>query len=710
MVLNLASDADAPTPRAAEARAALTAVLPDDVCVTTAHALEHDDVFERWWRSEEVLARGRRVVVIAFDSGREDGRVASLVDAWRTRDAFRGTRSVAMLRADDEVAARVPGLAARATEALVITAIAGRPVRESTLVALLRAPIEGDGLWIEDGWVSLPSERRRVEILSGLTPEARAERLRTLARASADPDPERAAEFACALGAWDAAFDHLAAAARSASSRGRWSDAARLATQALQRPGPALAERQRLQLLRGRALSAVGASGPATDAYLAAMHGPDADAARQALWSAAHEALVAGRLQEGDALLGRALKDVGLGGELGRAASALGVGWRRLVMMLERGRRARPHAAASPGDMERLALLWAATTATTFVDGLRTLALQTRYLALALEVGEPRHVVRALALERTMVAARGVAARDRVRALDATVAAHLATVTDDRIAVGVDLGTRGQAAFFLGDFREALRALDAAEDAFASCGAPVGVELYIVRVFRIWTWVWMGEIEALDRLVAELGDRIERLGHRALTDTLAVEVGTLLALLDGRHVHARERAERAWRQHGARRVLPIAAFNAWVALVNALLHDGEGERAWALVEGAWRRFGLSGFLVVQVIRVEAWLVRGRAALASGRTDEVARVCRQLRRERAGYARALAAFLEVGLDLRRGLTATDRWREARRACDDAGLGLYREAITRALAARGAGDDASRATWGDHLERVLWGLTL
>nr|MCU0700533.1 hypothetical protein [Myxococcaceae bacterium] len=54
-------------------------------------------------------------------------------------------------------------------------------------------------------------------------------------------------------------------------------------------------------------------------------------------------------------------------------------------------------------------------------------------------------------------------------------------------------------------------------------------------------------------------------------------------------------------------------------------------------------------LRIQNVRVEAWSLRGRLALAAKRTDEAARAVRELRKERVGWAWAQAVALEALLE-------------------------------------------------------------
>ena len=93
-----------------------------------------------------------------------------------------------------------------------------------------------------------------------------------------------------------------------------------------------------------------------------------------------------------------------------------------------------------------------------------------------------------------------------------------------------------------------------------------------------------------------------------------------------------------------------------VALANADLYCGDGGGAFRRVREAWRALEGSLFMRVQVIRVEALHLRGRAALAAARAVDQGQAARGLAgematrilREGLPWAVGLARLLQAGL--------------------------------------------------------------
>jgi len=254
-----------------------------------------------------------------------------------------------------------------------------------------------------------------------------------------------------------------------------------------------------------------------------------------------------------------------------------------------------------------------------------------------------------LCLEGVFGASGGTHARGRRRAIDREIKRGLAVCVPDPATQGVELATRGQVAFFEGDFRAAVALLDQAERGFIGRASGVGAELLQLRLFRLWAWVWLGDIDALGASAQRLQSEAQRHGNVALATALAVEGGALVALAADRPDQAIAAADSAMRRARlSPDLLPVAWFNAWVARVHAALYEGRGELAWALVDDHWKALSEAQYLDVQVTRVEAWMVRGRAALGAGRLQAARGAIARLRRERAPYATALADFIEAGL--------------------------------------------------------------
>jgi eukaryotic-like serine/threonine-protein kinase len=125
-------------------------------------------------------------------------------------------------------------------------------------------------------------------------------------------------------------------------------------------------------------------------------------------------------------------------------------------------------------------------------------------------------------------------------------------------------------------------------------------------------------------------------GYPALVRLLHDDVARARALSD--------ETMRGWSQAGFHRQHYYYAF----AQVNLDLYEGEVERAWARVRDVWWPLERSLLFRSQLVRISALNLRARAALATGRCEQVARDATRLEREGADWATGFAALLRACL--------------------------------------------------------------
>ena len=141
-----------------------------------------------------------------------------------------------------------------------------------------------------------------------------------------------------------------------------------------------------------------------------------------------------------------------------------------------------------------------------------------------------------------------------------------------------------------------------------------------------------------------------------------------------------------------------------VALVSADLYEGRGQVALERLKAGWRDVERSLFLRVQVIRIEALHLRGRAALVSapaGRAGaelrKLARAdARRLDKENVRWGGALAKLLHAGIAAREGerATADAQLGEAIADLEALDMHLWAKAARWARGERGRVDDWMR----------------
>src|SRR5207248_1449637 len=123
---------------------------------------------------------------------------------------------------------------------------------------------------------------------------------------------------------------------------------------------------------------------------------------------AAEQLLLSGRIDEGIAVIEDVLRTIGLKLAPTPFRALLSLGLRRVLLRL-RGLRytERPAARLTQAALIRLDVCWSVAVGLGLVDNVRGADYQARHLLLALKVGEPYRVARALALEVGFVASGG---------------------------------------------------------------------------------------------------------------------------------------------------------------------------------------------------------------------------------------------------------------------------------------------------------------
>ena len=329
--------------------------------------------------------------------------------------------------------------------------------------------------------------------------------------------------------------------------------------------------------------------------------------------------------------------------------------------------RERTEAEISPSDLARIDACWVAASTMGMVDAIRGAYFQSLHLILALRAGEPRRVFRALSAEVIFLAIPGTRGRGRAARLahslegmaerltplpktsnrqwwHAPTAAHArgyasaAACLEGHWRLAVDLAERSE--------REA-REIPYALDVWA---------LHQMRLFALTSLAYLGRLVELHRLVPlRLREAEERGDHAATTD-LRSGSQTLAWLCVDDVEGARGQVAKAIREW------PIVGFHIQhfrhlLAQVQIALYAGESDEAMRLVNARWGDLHRSTTHRIQLVRIIALDLRGRAALAAARTNApknagerpaLLRLARRqaaaLEREKAHWANPLAALL------------------------------------------------------------------
>jgi hypothetical protein len=554
-------------------------------------------------------------------------------------------------------------------------------------------------------------DRVREAILAHLDADARAashERLARTYEAGTRADPEALAHHWLGAGDKERARRYAVLAAERANEALAFDRSARLYRQAL-----ALGEPDRgLSVRLADALANGGRGGDAAVAYLAALPGANAAEALECRRRAAEELLRSGRIDEGL----EAVKDVLAAVNMrlpkttfGALASLL---FRRARLRL-RGLsfRARDESQISAEERTRIDVCWSVAAGLAIADPLRGADFQTRNLLLALRSGERYRIARALAMEVGYVSTAGGPAHDRTTRLVAA-ATELARDVGHPHAVGLATGMAGLANYLEGRWRPALEMCTRAETILREECVGVAWELDTVQLFAMETLCYLGDLRELARRVPLRLREVEERGDRYAAAHLKAGYLNVVWLMRDDPDGARREADDALRDW-SRQGFFAQHFYHLFAQEQIDLYQG-GRAAYDRITAIWPRMARSLFLRIQLPRIMAWQLRGRAAIAAMADatprdqarllTSLVRDARRLDRERMPWASAYAALLRAGVAARHGRKgdATSELTRAELAFEAADMQLYARIARRARGlvvggAEGAGLVSAEDAW-------------
>jgi hypothetical protein len=554
------------------------------------------------------------------------------------RHSFQSTPATAgPLRLDDALWERSRRLDDEALRALEVAAVAGTPLLQETAaqacdlsfalfaeaVGRLRAQnlVRTTGARRTD-LVEPYHDRVREAVLGRLPAEQRRELHRRIAtaleasersdRGPADPEA-LATHWQGAGDATPAGFAAAAAAGRAAAALAldRAAELYKLALELRPSDGPAELE---LVVKMAHALGSAGRGADAARAYQrgAALAGTEQAAELGA--RAAQQLLISGHIDAGLEAVRDVLEQGGLSMPRAGFWSLIALGGRRAQLRL-RGLRWKGRAAADipPETLLRLDVCWSVATALSMADALRGSYFATRHALLALGAGEPVWICLTLALEAAFSAMPGVRARKRTAALVARADELASRLGKPHPAGAAALG-RGVAAYLEGRFRNALAAATEAERTFRDGCKDVAWEVDSSVLFGLWARYYLGEIEELSRLVPLRLREATGRGDLYVSTYLQTGLFNAVHLFRDDPESARRAAENAmarWSHQG----FHIQHHHDFVARSQLALYEGAGPELHARARAHVPRLEQSLLWQVQIVRIEAVYILGRAAVA-----------------------------------------------------------------------------------------------
>jgi hypothetical protein len=374
----------------------------------------------------------------------------------------------------------------------------------------------------------------------------------------------------------------------------------------------------------------------------------DSRAALAVQHKAAIALLRSGEIETGRAALKKALR--GLGEPLPRLVMAASI-YEALRLAIASPART---ATAAHRMETRLDVLWTSATTLAMYEPRVATVLTLRFVRHALAVGDPKWVVRALALQAAFLAALGKGWRSRAErtmvALRDRAAAAMRPYDHAWVAA-----TEGSTAWLSGDVRRCYEWTSRAHELFRGVPETGAYELALLDSFRLPAMALLGHHDAvLESAEAVLATARAR-GHGFATLPCLHGHITLAYLGAGHLERAATRVEEACEiAHQARSPLP-AYHQAWSRATIAVF-AGDGERAYRVLLDAWSALRRSGMLRLEAVAGDLRYLRARCALSAARVQRgAARAPRLsdartqahwLRRSTLAYGRATAGAIDA----------------------------------------------------------------
>lgn len=556
-------------------------------------------------------------------------------DALARHYLLTGTTGGSELTLDDLIWARVTHLPLEARQLLLTLCFARIPLPPDVAAQATGLTLEG---------VARQAAILRVSNLGRSLTESDGERyapshtvVRHAVLARASVDRKRIHEqIASALASWPAApSDVLATHLRDAGYEGRAAqetaraaDAARdalafdaavqLYHEALSYPHSDTGEARRLRTELARAYASAGQSERAARSYFeAARHASSAEALELER-QAAQQLLRSGLIRDGLDTVESVLARLGVKLPRSQASAHLSLLRHRLQLSL-RGTsfELRDSSQIAPGDSMRADILAALAAALSTIDSVRGADAQTRYLLLALKLGCPIRIARALAREAGFRAVTAEVTNESWLPMLERAEA-LAKQTNDPEARGTVLAVRALASFVHGHLRESVHQAEAAERILHTQCTNLHWEVSTLRVLRALSGCLLGELKSnAERVRRELLEAEDYGEHYAHAHMLAA-IGYLPMLMADEPLEALRLLDRAFSSF-ENSSFHIQQMYHVTGMTQIELYTREG-RPYSRLMMAWPLLSKALLLNLPGVHYALRHLRARAGIVQARVD------------------------------------------------------------------------------------------
>jgi tetratricopeptide (TPR) repeat protein/predicted Ser/Thr protein kinase len=621
------------------------------------------------------------------------------------------TEAPISVRLDDALGDRVKNLEPAERQLLQLVAIAGAPLTRATATqALGLAPRQVDRIvrqlceahllrhdgGHDEGVIETYHDRVREAVLARLDGALQTELHAALADAlevagAAEREPHLLVRHLLCAGERRRAGIQAERAARLATDKLAFDQAADLYGRALELSQGSEAELRRIRLLLGDALFHAGRGPEAAETFLAAAQGADPSTQLLCQRRAAEQYLASGHIEAAWQALRAAIRAVGVTLPTGETQALVSLVWQRAKLRLRGlGFRPRDESEIPVRDLVCLDIYRSVACGLAMVDNVLGAAFQTRWLLLALKTGEPRRVAHAMYQEAVYLSSQ----RGTKRRVDqlVTVADQITTHNPDAFLSAFRLGSHGVIDYFRGDFRPASEKLTEAQALFRDYTTGTTRDLGTARLFQLHALRHLGAMRDLQQGFDQYVRDAVRRGDRYLETTLVRASNIVFLAMDAPDEARRALGTVTWsppeRGYHMQHWYDLRA-RAEIDLYQGLA--GDARARWKV---ELEKLMSSLLQRVCTTRADSRYLLGRLALAEAQASPghdgalgfAETMARELAGDRVGYARAWAQLLWAGVAARRRDPMGQRTHlvEAISLCETSGLALCAAAARRRLA--------------------------
>ncbi len=414
-----------------------------------------------------------------------------------------------------------------------------------------------------------------------------------------------------------------------------------------------------LRIELATALVNAGRGAEAADVFVAAAETADPTTRMECRLRAAEQLLSSGHVDRGLEVVGDLLQEIGASIPATPRRALARLLWNRIRFRL-RGIKWKEHHEREIADanLARLDVFKAVGVGLNMVDTIRGADFQARHLLLALELGEPLRIGRALAHEACYLLTQGERGRRRAR----TLIAECGRIRDQHPVPYLEgwLHTANALVSYMGgDFVPAQELYARAEQIFFEQTVGRTWELNTVRLFQLFTLRHLGEIGRLRTLSTTYMRDARRRGD-LLTETSMRRVRNIAWLAEGQADAARLDLERAaWQPPQG--TYHLQHYYELESRIELALFEDRGPQAIEQYADDFDRLASSLLVRIQIVRVISTWLRGRLALAAAEVGHdrdanlaLARRCgKSIAREDARYSAVWSSLLAGGIAMQEG---------------------------------------------------------